>query len=286
MSTLANWVMKRRLHAVIGVAAFSAIPLMFWLAAAILGLVVLRKGVAEAIPVLAWGGLPSIMLWFYQGDATAFIVLVQVMLLGYLLRTKISWAFVLTVASFLALAGVFLLPLLMPSLLNLLIEMVQLFLNEQQVEIPDKGTIFNQVVVALSTVQVFVSVVSLFLARKWQAALYNPGGLRNEFHQLRLPMVSVLLLGSMVLLGESLGEAFYVLTQVAVPVFVLVGVAIVHGIVAKKRIGIIGLVVFYLIGLFVLNVYFTKLLIILAIADAFIDFRGRIQEKPTDLSNS
>ncbi|MFT2110235.1 hypothetical protein [Marinomonas sp. 2405UD68-3] len=286
MSTLANWVMKRRLHAIIGVAAFSAIPLMFWLASAILGLVVLRKGIAEAIPVLAWGGLPAVMLWFYQGDATAFIVLIQVMLLGYLLRTKMSWAFVLTAASFLALLGVFLLPVLMPGLLNLLIEMVQLFLNEQKVEMPDKGTIFNQVVVALSTVQVFVAVTALFLSRKWQAALYNPGGLRDEFHQLRLPVVSVLLLGSMILLGESLGEAFYVLTQVSVPVFVLVGIAIVHGIVAKKRIGIIGLVVFYLVGLFVLSVYFTKLLIVLAVADAFIDIRGRIQEKPTDLSNS
>ncbi|MCZ2723276.1 hypothetical protein O1D97_17090 [Marinomonas sp. 15G1-11] len=162
MSTLANWVMKKRMHAIIGVAAFSVIPLMFWLAAAILGLVVLRKGIAEAIPVLAWGGLSPLMLWLYQGDATSLIVLVQVLVLGYLLRTKMSWSLVLTVASCIALLGVFLLPILMPSMLNLMIEMIQLFLSEQTVKVPDESLIFNQVVVALSSVQVFVAVAALF----------------------------------------------------------------------------------------------------------------------------
>jgi hypothetical protein len=286
MNALANWVMKRRMNAIIGVAAFSVIPLMFWLAAAILGFVVLRKGVAEAIPVLAWGGLPPLMLWFYQGDATSLIVLVQVLVLGYLLRTKISWSFVLTAASGIALLGVFFLPFLMPGMLNLMTEMIQLFLSEQKIEVPDKGIVFGQVVVALSTVQVFVAVAALFLARKWQAALYNPGGLRDEFHQLRLPLVSVLLLGGMVLLGESLGEEFHFLAQVSVPVFVLAGIALVHGVLAKKRIGIVGLVVFYLVGLFLLKAYFTNVLIVLAVADSFIDFRSRIQEKPSDLSDS
>jgi len=71
MSGLAKWVMKKRLNAIIGVMVFGLIPMMFWLAAAILGLVVLRKGVKEGIPVLAWGCLPALVLWVLQGDATA-----------------------------------------------------------------------------------------------------------------------------------------------------------------------------------------------------------------------
>jgi hypothetical protein len=286
MSALATWVMKKRLHAILGVAGFSIIPLLFWLAAAILGLVVLRKGVAEGFRVLAWGGLPALVLWFYQGDATTFIVLCHVVFLGYLLRTTMSWAWVLTAASFTALLSTFVLPLLMPSVLDFITEVIQKMLAAQEVTELNEAVLYQQTVVAISTVQVMMSVAALFLARKWQAALYNPGGLRKEFHQIRLPIVASLVLGVMVLLGESLDDSYRVLSQVAIPVLVFAGIALVHGVLAKKRIGIVGLVAFYLVGLFVVNIYFMNVMVAIAVADSFIDIRGRIREKPSDSSNS
>ena len=286
MSALATWVMKRRVNAIIGVAALSAIPLLFWLAAAILGLVILRKGIAEGIPVLAWGGLPALLLWFYQGDATTFVVLLQVALLSYLLRTKMSWALVLTVASFVALLGILVLPFLMSDVLDLIVDLIRRMLESQKVESPAVAVLYHQAVVAIATVQVMIAVSALFLARKWQAALYNPGGLRSEFDQIRLPVASSLMLGVMVLLGESLGDDYYFLSQVAIPVLVFTGLALVHGVLAKKRIGIVGLAAFYFVGLFVLKVYFVNALVILAIADSLIDIRRRLQEKPSDLSDS
>ncbi|UTV98682.1 hypothetical protein KDW99_15680 [Marinomonas rhizomae] len=286
MSGLAKWVMKKRLNAIIGVMVFGLIPMMFWLAAAILGLVVLRQGVKEGIPVLAWGCLPALVLWMYQGDATALMVLVDVMLLSYLLRSTMSWSWVLLVGSFLAVISTLLQPLLMADVLNLAVTLVQSVLTKEGVEVPDRNLIFNQAVMAISIFQVVIAIISLFLARKWQAGLYNPGGLRAEFHQLRLPVVFSLVLGGMILIGESLGGSFSILSQAAIPALVLPGLALVHGVLAKKEIGIVGLIAFYLVGFFVLNVYFANILVALCVIDSFVDIRSRIQGKASNSSDS
>ena len=286
MGGLAKWVMKKRLNAIIGVMVFGLIPMMFWLAAAILGLVVLRKGVKEGIPVLAWGCLPALVLWMFQGDATALMVLVDVMLLSYLLRLTMSWSWVLLVGSFLAVISTLLQPLLMADILNLAVTLVQSVLTKEGVEVPDRNLIFNQAVMAISIFQVVIAIISLFLARKWQAGLYNPGGLRTEFHQLRLPVAFSLVLGGMILIGESLGGSFIILSQAAVPALVLPGLALVHGVLAKKEIGIVGLIAFYLVGFFVLNVYFANILVALCVIDSFVDIRSRIQAKASNSSDS
>jgi hypothetical protein len=286
MGGLAKWIMKKRLNAIIGVMVFGLIPMMFWLAAAILGLVVLRKGVKEGIPVLAWGCLPALVLWMFQGDATALMVLVDVMLLSYLLRSTVSWSWVLLVGSFLAIISTLLQPLLMGDILNLAVTLVQSVLTKEGVEVPDRNLIFNQAVMAISIFQVVIAIISLFLARKWQAGLYNPGGLRTEFHQLRLPVAFSLVLGGMILIGESLGGSFIILSQAAVPALVLPGLALVHGVLAKKEIGIVGLIAFYLVGFFVLNIYFAKILVALCVIDSFVDIRSRIQAKASNSSDS
>ncbi|MEO9273576.1 hypothetical protein ABFY09_01850 [Marinomonas sp. 5E14-1] len=286
MSGLAKWVMKKRLNAIIGVMLFTLIPMMFWLAAATLGLVVLRKGVKEGIPVLAWGCLPALVLWVLQGDATALLVLADVMLLSYLLRSTMSWSWVLLVGSFLAVISTLVQPLLMENVLNLAVSLVQNVLSsEEGVDVPDRGLIFDQAVVAISIFQVVIAVLSLFLARKWQAGLYNPGGLRTEFHQLRLPVPFSLVLGGMILIGEGLGGSFTVFSQAVIPALVLPGLALVHGILAKKEIGVVGLIAFYLVGFFVLNVYFANILVTLCVIDSFVNIRSRIQGKSSDSSN-
>lgn len=286
MSSLANWVMKKRLNAIIGVMAFGLIPVMFWLAAAILGLVVLRKGVKEGIPVLAWGCLPALVLWAVQGDATALLVLVDVMLLSCLLRSTMSWSWVLLAGSFLAVVSTLVQPLLMGDVLNMAVALIQKVLTSEGVDVPDREIIFSQAVMAVSIFQVVIAIVSLFLARKWQAGLYNPGGLRAEFHQLRLPVPFSLVLGGMILIGESLGGSFSIFSQAAIPALVLPGLALVHGILAKKEIGIVGLIAFYLVGFFVLNMYFVNVLVTLCVIDSFVNIRSRIQGKASNSSDS
>ena len=285
MSGLANWVMKRRMNAIIAVALCSIIPMLFWLGAAVLGLVVLRKGVKEGITVLAWGCLPALVLWTIQGDATAFMVLIDTYLLAYVLREKVSWAWVMLLASILAVISSLVQPLLMANILNIVADLIQQILAREEVgDIPSKDVIIQQAVIAMSVMQAYISVAALFLARRWQALLFNPGGLKQEFHQFRLPLPIALILGAMVLVGESLGGGFEILSRAALPALVLPGLALVHGVLALKKIGMVGLVAFYLIGFFVLSLYFANILIMIAVIDSFVDIRGRIQSKPSNFN--
>lgn len=285
MGGLANWVMIKRSNAILVVALSSIIPMMFWLGAAVLGLVVLRKGVKDGIPVIAWGGLPAIVLWAIQGDATALMVLIDTFILAYVLREKVSWAWVMLGASTLAVLSSLIQPLLMASLLDMVAELIQHILSsEVDGDLPSKEVIIQQAVIAMSVVQAYIAVAVLFLARRWQAKLYNPGGLKKEFHQFRLPLVVALILGAMVLIGESLGGGFEVLSRAAIPALVIPGLALVHGILALKKIGMVGLVLFYLIGLLVLSVYFANILIFLAVVDSFVDIRERLQSTPSDIN--
>ncbi|WP_231870744.1 hypothetical protein [Marinomonas aquimarina] len=275
------------MNAIILVAVCSIIPMMFWLGAAALGLVVLRKGVKDGIHVLAWGGLPALVLWVIQSDATAFMVLIDTFILAYVLREKVSWAWVMLSASVLAVLSSVIQPLLMADLLDMVADLIQQILSnseEEGVVIPSKEEIIQQAVIAMSVVQAYIAVAALFLARRWQARLYNPGGLKKEFHEFRLPLSVALMLGAMVLAGESLGGGFEVLSRAAVPALVIPGLALVHGILALKKIGMVGLVLFYLIGILVLSVYFANILIFLAVVDSFVDIRGRMQSKPTDIN--
>lgn len=285
MSGLANWVMKKRLNAIIAVALCGIIPMLFWLGAAVLGLVVLRRGVKEGIPVLAWGCLPALVLWTIQGDATAFMVLIDTYLLAYVLREKVSWAWVVLLASVLAVISSLVQPLLMANILDIVADLIQQILaRESEGDIPSKDVIIQQAVIAMSVMQAYISVAALFLARRWQALLFNPGGLKQEFHQFRLPLPIALILGAMVLVGESLGGGFEILSRAALPALVLPGLALVHGVLALKKIGMVGLVAFYLIGFFVLSLYFANILIMIAVIDSFVDIRGRLQSKPSNFN--
>ena len=277
MSGLANWVIQSRRNAIIAVAGFSLIPMMFWLAAAVLGLVVLRKGLQEGIPVLAWGSLPAIALWYAQGDATALLVLINTAVLAQVLREKVSWSWVLFSASILACGLSFIQPLLMSDVLELISELiVRLLEGEADVSLPTKEAIIVQAIIALSVLQTYIAVAALLLSRRWQARLFNPGGLRQEFLSLRLSLAMALGLGAMVLVGESADGALEILARASAPALVIAGLAVVHGVLAKTNFGMIGLVGVYLLGVFALGSLFTNILIAIAIIDSFVDIRKRL----------
>ncbi|OUR65034.1 hypothetical protein A9Q77_11975 [Marinomonas sp. 42_23_T18] len=276
MSKLAQWVMKRRMNAVIGIAAFSAIPLLVFLAGAIQALVVLRKGIAESISVFAWGGLTALLLWVFQGDATTFLILVQAALFGYVLRTTVSWGALFITAVVIAVINVLMLPILMPDVLDLFLKMMKELFSQVQVTDVSDEVLYQELVVSMSVAQMCISIAAVFLARSWQSKLYNPGGLAKEFLQLRLTVPVALIFAAMVFLGESLQDSLQFLAHIVIPIFVLVGLALVHGVFAKKNIGKVGLIAFYLVGLFVLNAYIVNILIFLVIVDSFVDIRSRI----------
>lgn len=129
-----------------------------------------------------------------------------------------------------------------------------------------------------------LSLLSLMLARYWQAALYNPGGFAGEFHALRLSPLPAFGLLLALLLVPNVAPQLAMLVPLCTVPLALAGVALLHGLVAQKR-----LAGFWLVGLYVSLLLFLQLiyplLMVLAIVDSLFDFRGRQRHKPDDAAN-
>ncbi len=86
--------MRGRKQAIFVMAGAAAVPMLFWLSAAAGSLVLLRRGLNDALGVLVWGALPA-LVWWYFGDPRTLLVMLGTLGLGMLLRNQASWARVL-----------------------------------------------------------------------------------------------------------------------------------------------------------------------------------------------
>ena len=130
---------------------------------------------------------------------------------------------------------------------------------------------------ALAAVQTMVMVLSLLLARWWQAAFYNPGGYSEEFHAVRLPVgyaASVVLL---LVFGSNLPPLISGILPVLIIPLIIAGIAFVHSMVRMKNLGGQWLFAFY-IGVFLFGPYLFTLLIFLALIDSLIDIKSRLKD--------
>ena len=121
-------------------------------------------------------------------------------------------------------------------------------------------------------------VVSLFLARWWQALLYNPGGFQQEFHQLRLPKLLAYIgavFGVLSLLQLPTGDNLLrYLMILLIAIYFIQGLAVTHGAVT-----LLGLNKAWLIGVYIMLVIagpqIAILISMLGLADIWMDFRAR-----------
>ena len=123
-------------------------------------------------------------------------------------------------------------------------------------------------------------VLSLLLARYWQALLYIPGGFRTEFHALRLPPMWTAGLGLLALavwVQEPWLSGWALVLSVPL---MFCGLSLVHAYMAASGRGISSAVVFYVMWILLDPV--KGLLLGLVVADAWIDFRKRWTPQKTD----
>jgi len=90
MRALAEFIMRGRMQAIFVVAGAAALPMLFWLSAAAGSLVLLRRGLNDALGVLVWAVLPA-LAWWYFGDPRTLLVLLGSLGLALLLRSQASW---------------------------------------------------------------------------------------------------------------------------------------------------------------------------------------------------
>lgn len=121
------------------------------------------------------------------------------------------------------------------------------------------------------------SVCSVLLARWLQAGLYHPGAFGAEFRGLRLGRVAATILA--ILCGLALALPLPLLDGlafVALAVYLFQGLAVAHGVVAGREMGVAWLVGLYVLGLLALPQMVLALALV-GVADAWLDFRARAQ---------
>lgn len=282
MRALAQFVMRGPLQAGGVAAVATAIPLLFWVGAAVIGLVILRLGIGQGLNVGLWALLPALgWSWFGQ-DPTALAVMLEVMLMASILRLSLSWERALLGGSFLAIITGLMLPVIYPELLDDLVRTGVSFYEQYNAEVArslgdELETVIRDTMSAsMAGTYLVTGVAMTMLARSWQAGLYNPGGFRKEFHAFRLsPVVAVLCTVTMVV-GPFLGLNAMLLGWAGGMPLLVAGLAFVHGLVGRKNLNGQWLVLFY-IALVLTAPSLMILLVFLAFVDSWLDIRGRIK---------
>ncbi|MEW8043532.1 MAG: DUF2232 domain-containing protein [gamma proteobacterium symbiont of Phacoides pectinatus] len=121
--------------------------------------------------------------------------------------------------------------------------------------------------------------MALFVARWWQAMLYNPGGFRSEFHQLRMPRyLAIVTLGVLALQAMGTTQSLLpdYLAVLLMAVWFIQGLALAHG--AFSLLGSGG---GWLVGIYALLLlampHAVSALAAAGFADAWFDFRARLR---------
>jgi hypothetical protein len=293
MRALADYIMRGRVQATLVVAGSAALPLLFWLSAAAGCLVLLRRG-SDALSVLGLGLLATLLSWHFLKDPTALLVLVGSCSLALVLRAGHSWNRVLLVSVVVGLLFAVSLGTLLGPYIDSLAKASQdalpLVMGEayEKLSADQKAMLVSSMPPILIasiaiTLQVF-SVSCLILGRYWQALLYNPGGFGREFRAIRFPKGVMLALLAVMFVAPFMGLHALILLPLCSVAFMFAGLALIHELVAQKR-----LANFWLVGLYVTLLPFMHLigplLVVLAIVDSLIDFRGRSASKNADDAN-
>lgn len=281
MRGLAEYAMTGRRQAVTVVVLLGLIPLLNLLAGAIVALVVLRKGLQEGLLVLLWALLPAGLQWML-GDTTPVFLLVGVTALAQALRNSQSWPRTLLFATGIGLALQLSLVFQQDYVNDVRSMVTELMAEGQSVQVARDGELAagspDDVVAlwmsAYGAGHFMLFAGCLMLGRAMQAKLYNPGGFREEFHNLRFARGVMAALLALIMIGlfgvAPLNE--WVLVLCMVPM--LNGLAVIHSVVASRKLGASMLAMAYMVLLFM-----GPAVVMLGFLDSVLDIRKRAGSK-------
>ena len=301
MKALAAFIMRGRMQATIVASVLVVLALLLTplgvVSAAVVGLVALRQGVREASLVMLMGALALALLGlllFGQPMAlalTGILLWLPLVILGEVLRITRS----LRLAVELAVLGGFLLVGLQYLLLGdvaafwqeTLGQYLGQFMNPELVSEQERlemaAAIAPWMAGGLGAAWFLQLVVSLFLARGWQAALYHPGGFGEEFYQLRLGGWLLILVPVLLVAGMLAGTPalFSQLGLVGMSAFFVQGVSVVHALTSRNKSGQYWLIGFYFLLIIGMPASFTAVSAA-GYADGWLNIRARVRPRKND----
>ncbi len=280
MRGLAEYVMSGRRQAATVVVLLGLIPMLNLLSGAVVALVTLRKGPQEGGLIMMWALLPAGLQWLV-GDTAPAIMVVGVTLLAYLLRRTQSWQQVLLLATVIGLLLQMSLPLQTEYVANIQRLLDGLLEGGAGIPVTTEGLTLEEAKAQMLALwlgfygveHILVFTACLMLGRYWQALLYNPGGFKQEFHNLRIdPRVMGALL-ALLLAGLAGVQPLDSWMMVFCVIPGLCGLAVTHYVVAARKLGTGWLVLTYLLALLV-----TPVVVIVGFVDSWLDIRKRMTQ--------
>tara|TARA_B100000575_G_C23117806_1_gene646414 strand:- start:565 stop:1395 length:831 start_codon:yes stop_codon:yes gene_type:complete len=269
---LAEYVMTGRRQAMIAVTLLGLVPLVNLLNPVVVGLVALRKGLQEVVMVFVWAVLP-VGAWAVAGDVVPLVMLIGITGLALLLRETESWELTLLAAIVVGISveAYF---RVQPAVIDALMEQLERYVRSSSSQDLQLELISSVMLSVIGAVYMFLAVLLLMTARWMQALLFNPGGFRVEFHELRIGRnVATCLIAAVLLSGSGVIVPEVWILYFLMP-FVFAGIALVHAAVLMKRLPVMLLVAFYIVLMLPVAV---QLVVVLALADSWFDFRSRLQ---------
>ena len=300
MSSLAAFTMKGRSQAVLVISAFTILSWMLslasLLAAAAVALPTLRRGASEggvlmmaALLVVVLAGM-AILGNVWQAGGYALAMWVPAWVMAIILRETASLSTTVLSAMGLGLVIVMGFYLVIPDPTEFwqstLQESVKPLLEQRGAAageplLAQSLEMFSHYATgAIAAGSVMTVLFSLLLARWWQAGLFNPGGFRAEFLQLRLPMMASGLFMALVLMASIGGGVASIATNLLFPVtigFLFAGFSVVHAVCAGSPSGRYWLIGLYLALMFMAPIIL--LILLVGITDPWLNWRLRLATK-------
>jgi len=280
MQGLAQFVMRGRLQALIVACVSAGTVLFFWVGAAALALVTLRKGWVEGLILLLWALLPAGLALYLAREFAPLAAFLGSFATALVLRTTVSWPATLVVAALCGAATGLVMLGFAGAYVGEIKAMVDQFIQQYQSTLAEQGQTLQLsapsagfIVGIFALVDGLTVTLCVILGRYWQAALYNPGGFGAEFRQLRLPPALALALLAVAVGCLLAGGAALPWGYLATLPCLFAGIGLVHGMAGLRQLRRGWLVLFYL--LLVLINPMKELVILAAVADSWFDFRRR-----------
>lgn len=280
-----RFVTRSRYHA-IAISVLSAlIPPFSFVSGAIIGLATLRYGVTEGASVLAGSAvvLAAVMLAF-AGSAVPAAIFVMVtglpaLALCALLRATSSQGYVLASATVVTAAAIVALYLFIPDPLAWWMDMFEVFLADPAADVDPQTLAFLETFIMGLPVAVMVTAMCVvFLARWGHAALDNPGGFGREFRNLRVGWrfaAGAGIVAAFVLIAAPAGAGLgHTLLMLVVAACAMQGIALVHGLVARRRGARVWIIAMYA-SLILVTPAAVLALSVAGFSDVWIDYRAR-----------
>lgn len=304
MRAFAQYIMRGRMQAMLVAVAATLLSLLLppfnYLSGAVVALVTLRRGWMDGLTIVIGAGVVVALFAAVTSinplNAGLFAagVWLPVWLLALVLRGMVSLPATLIIAAVIGIAGVGLTYLVLEAPADTWRATLERVIGE--IQLPQEGsapemmnTVIAQIAPHMTGMLVAAMVLgwllSVLLARWWQSLLYNPGGFRREFHDLRLSrnfalMCFAIMAVSLLTSGKAQELAANMMV-VLVAVYLLHGLALLHGVVAIKGLHTAWLAGFYILGLFILP-QLALLLATAAFGDSWLDIRARLsRNKPS-----